>query len=73
MTAARLKRLARLEARRQPEQPWTDPFEVAFALFQRVQAGERFEPLIGPPTLQVWDAIKQYDRLSERLRAELPG
>ena len=82
MTAARLKRIACLEARRQPDKPWVDPFPVAIALFEALQAIQAAERAgrefcrLPAPTLSAdaqerveW-TLRESHRIAERLKAE---
>jgi hypothetical protein len=73
VTAARLKRLARLEARRPSERPWTDPGPEAIALLrwfiasgEAVKAGKAsLVPRYGPhptPTPAKREAMRYLDR-----------
>jgi hypothetical protein len=85
MTAARLKRLARLESRRPAERPWTDPGPAAIALLQwfiachaAVDAGRACAlPVELEPESQWSDAkrrvMAESDRVHARLLAERKG
>jgi len=73
MTAARLKRLERLERRKPATDWWRDDFEVAFALLVRFEAGDPPPFEHGPPSEVVWLAMRDYDKIAERLRAQKPG
>ena len=85
MTAAMERRLARLEARRPSERPWRDPYDACMRLWaalQAVQAAERAgrpfsrlpKPELSPEAEeQVALAMRDADRMHERLRAERQG
>jgi hypothetical protein len=81
MTAARLRRLARLEARRPAERPWTDPGPAAIELIHRcidsfaaVEAGRASAiPRYGPhpqPSPAFEAIMRESDRIAARLVAE---
>ena len=84
MTAARLKRLARLESRQPSERPWRDPYDAAIRLCAGFQAdrdaeraGRPFSKLpTAPPTPESeWsppqrEAMRYFDRLAARLAQE---
>ncbi len=69
MTAAMLKRLERLERRQPTGKPWSDPFEAAARLFERLRAGERFEPpALSPEAEPAFEPImREVDRMAARL------
>jgi len=82
MTAARLKRLARLEARRPSERPWVDCSPWAIPVFQAMFEGRPFEwiPSRAPPaplTEEQEDArrrvLAESDRVAARLEQDDPG
>jgi len=85
MSAALLRRIERLERRRPSEQPWTDPLPVALALWsafieptQAADRARRAYSLLPAPALSpeaehaVALAIRDTDRMAERLRAGMP-
>jgi hypothetical protein len=84
MTAARLKRLQRLEARRPSERPWFDPGPAAIELLRwhldchaAVDAGRACEiPRYGPhpePSPALAAVMRELDRVAARLAAERAG
>jgi hypothetical protein len=82
LTAARLKRLQRLESRRPSGPVWRDPFDLCMALLanlEAVRAGlacwiPRPEPELGSEAEQAFKlAMRDADRMHDRLMAEAAG
>lgn len=82
MTAARIERLQRVEARQPRDDYWRDPYEMAMALLeahQAVQAGlacwmpQPEEPLSPIAQKQLDLAMRDADQMHERLMAEHAG
>ncbi len=84
MTAARLKRLARLEARRPAERPWRPCPPEGIALLQHfiaaaeaVKAGKastvpRYGPMLAPSPAKA-AVLQHLDRVAARLASERAG
>ena len=81
MSIARLKRLQRLEARQPKALPWTDPYPIGARLLvdlEAVVAGkacrrkrpERAEPWSEETQTAFELAVREHDRMHERLTAE---
>jgi hypothetical protein len=85
MSTMRLRRLERLERRQPRGKPWRDPDDAAMPLWAALEAsadaesaGRPFSWLPHPPLSaeeehQVELALKDSDRVAERLRAERRG
>jgi hypothetical protein len=78
--AAMLRRIERLERRKPSGKPWRDPIDVCLRLLvdlQAVVAGNAFWLPTSPLSPEVEQllalALRDSDRMGERLRAELPG
>jgi TorA maturation chaperone TorD len=85
MSAARLKRIAALEARRPTAAPWSDPFDLCMSIWAALKAnldatkaGREFSRLPSPePTPEsaalLAVVLRDADRIHERLAAEAAG
>jgi hypothetical protein len=77
MTAARLKRIAALEARKSNGNHWTDPYPVAMQIFAALQANQAAERAGRPfsrlpsPELPDTDAFVWAMRAADQMHARL--